>query len=64
MQITDDAVTAPQAARILGLTNGRIRQLARAGKLDAGKFGRDWLISRASVEVYRDRRAAKKEQER
>jgi len=45
-------LTAPEAAKILNLTNGRIRQLARAGILKAVKFGRDWQIERASVEQY------------
>lgn len=47
-----DKLTAPEAAKMLNLTNSRIRQLARAGILKAVKFGRDWQIERASVEQY------------
>ena len=49
---TRQILTASEAATILDLTDGRIRQLARAGTLKAVKFGRDWQIDRAAVEAY------------
>jgi excisionase family DNA binding protein len=46
-----------EAAAALGLTQGRIRQLARAGMLKAVKTGRDWLIDDESLRRYQSPRA-------
>ena len=44
-------LTTPQAAAKLGLTTGRVRQLAIAGELPGAKrFGRDWMIPKEAVE--------------
>lgn len=43
-------LTTPEAARELGVTGARIRQLAAAGELKGEKRGRDWMIDAASVE--------------
>lgn len=46
-------LTAEEAARILGLTSRRVRQLIAEGKLEAERKGeRMWLIKRESVEAY------------
>lgn len=45
-------LTTAQAAERLGLTPGRIRQLARAGVLRSVKIGRDWLYRLEDVEEY------------
>lgn len=50
-------LTTRQAADLLGLTIGRIRQLAQAGTIQAVKFGRDWQIDPQSAEQYGKRRA-------
>lgn len=58
-----ETYTSAEAARVLGVTTGRIRQLLRDGVLEgareggnvAGERGR-WHISRASVHAYRDAR--------
>lgn len=50
-----DMVTAPQAARRLGVSTRRVTQLAAAGRLDAVQLaGRctSWMIPRSSVERY------------
>lgn len=41
-----------EAAKALGLSVGRIRQLCIAGVMGRKK-GRDWLITREEVEHYR-----------
>jgi hypothetical protein len=41
------------AAGMLGVTANRVRQLARAGLLDGRRAGRQWAVSRESVETYR-----------
>lgn len=37
-------ITTAQAAQELGLTEGRIRQLARSGVLKGERAGRDWFF--------------------
>lgn len=44
------SLTTPEAARELGVTEQRIRQLAAAGELKGEKRGRDWFIDAESVE--------------
>jgi len=43
-------LTTAEAARELGVTGARIRQLAAAGELKGEKRGRDWMLDAASVE--------------
>ena len=45
-------ITAREAARILGMTDRRIRQLIQEGHLMARKKGNLWLIKRDSVYQY------------
>lgn len=48
----DDYISTKEAAEILGLTIQRISMLLKQGKLIGIKpFGRDWAVSRASVEA-------------
>lgn len=55
----DNELTSKEAAAILGVTVSRIRQLCIAGILIARKMGRDWLVSRDSVNAYANARTAK-----
>lgn len=48
-------LTTPQAADELGLTEGYVRRLIRAGLLRAEKVGRDWLIDPADLKAVRAR---------
>ncbi len=60
---TTRMLTTREAADALGLkTTGAIRQLILAGRLVAEKRGRDWHITRESVEAYRvsDRKPGRK----
>ena len=48
-------LTTIEAARELGVSGARIRQLAAAGLLKGEKRGRDWMIDAASVEERKRR---------
>ncbi len=50
--MSDKLLTVKQAAAILRVTPGRVRQLLLGGKLRGVKFGRDWQIDKADVERY------------
>lgn len=45
-------LTTKQAGERLGVTDARVRVLLTEGRLSGEKFGRDWLVSRESVENY------------
>jgi excisionase family DNA binding protein len=47
-------LTAKEAATELNCNDSWIRQLILAGKLSAIKRGRDWLISKAEIERYKE----------
>jgi excisionase family DNA binding protein len=44
------------AARTLGVSTGRVRQLILAGRLKAEKVGREWLILPRSLDAVRGRK--------
>jgi len=46
-------ITTKEAAERLGYTPQHTRLLIRQGKIEATKFGRDWMVVRESVESYR-----------
>lgn len=46
-------MTVKDAAKMLGLTPRRIRQLIASGDLTAEKLGRDWFVLRDSVDKLR-----------
>ena len=48
----DEYITTREAADRLGYTTQHTRLLIRQGKLEATKFGRDWLVVREAVEEY------------
>jgi excisionase family DNA binding protein len=45
-------LSTTEAARILGVTRERARQLCDEGRLHAQKLGRDWRIEPRAVEEY------------
>lgn len=51
-----DFLTTKDAARALGVTPARVRQLIAAGRLPAEKHGRDWLIDPDALDQVSDRR--------
>lgn len=52
----DDLLTVQQAARELGITDSRVRQLLIDGELKGEKFGHIWMIRRADVDAYERRK--------
>ena len=52
----DDELDTAEAARELGVSRQRVRQLAERWALDglARKVGRSWLVDRTAVLMYRD----------
>lgn len=58
MSLENKTLTTAEAARELGVSGARIRQLAAAGEIKGEKRGRDWMIDAESVEE-RKRRSQK-----
>jgi excisionase family DNA binding protein len=49
-------VTSAKAAELLGMTQGRVRQLLRSGTLKGRRMGaRAWLVEKISVAAYASR---------
>lgn len=48
----DDPLSLREAAALSGLSASHLRLLARTGRLEARKVGRDWLTTRAAVAAY------------
>lgn len=46
-------LTVPEVAAELGIDAQTVRAQIRAGKLDAQKHGRDWLVEQRAVDRYR-----------
>jgi excisionase family DNA binding protein len=59
MENLTDRVTTKEAARILGITDGRVRQMILKGQLPAKRFGRALTLSRNDVESLRGREAGR-----
>jgi excisionase family DNA binding protein len=47
-----DWITTEEAARIIGVTTNHVRYLAKLGTIESRRFGRSWMINRASAEAY------------
>jgi excisionase family DNA binding protein len=50
----ENQITTSVAAQLIGCSEGRVRQLLRAGLLRGARIGRDWLVDRADAERVRD----------
>jgi|SRR5262245_41987112 len=59
MENLTDRVTTKEAARILGVTDGRVRQMILNGQLPAKRFGRALTVARSDVESLRGRKAGR-----
>ena len=46
---TNDLLTVPEAARLVGLDPSRVRTFCVSGLLPATKVGRDWLVKGSDV---------------
>jgi hypothetical protein len=51
--IAEGWVDATSASEIVGYTSVYVRLLARAGRIEARKVGRDWLVSLSSLLAYK-----------
>lgn len=49
-------LTTKQAAKALGVSAPRVRQLILAGRLPAVKFGRDLMILKSDLQLVADRK--------
>jgi excisionase family DNA binding protein len=59
MEDLTNRVTTKEAAKILGVTEGRVRQMILKGQLPARRFGRALTLSRGDVETARGRKAGR-----
>jgi len=48
-------LTTAQAAAALGISQRRVQELVKAGRLPAQRIGRDWLIAPADLDRVRQR---------
>jgi excisionase family DNA binding protein len=48
-------ITTKEATVLTGYKMAHIRNLARTGKIEAKRIGRDWLLDRGSVLAYKAR---------
>lgn len=48
--------SVPEAARELGVTAGRVRQLICRGQMSGERLGSFWAISRAEIDRYNQHR--------
>jgi excisionase family DNA binding protein len=51
--VADGWIDTRTAARLSGYRRAYIRQLAIAGRIEARKIGRDWLVNQESLEAYK-----------
>jgi excisionase family DNA binding protein len=52
-------LTTKQAAERLGITPRRVQALIEAGRLPANKFGRDYMIKEADLNLVKDRKVGR-----
>lgn len=45
-------ISTKDAAKLLGVSGQRVRDLIKAGRLEAFKIGRDWAVSLDSVQEF------------
>jgi excisionase family DNA binding protein len=67
MSIPSDApafLTTQQVAAALGVTQRRVLALIQAGRLEASRLGRDWLIPAHALEAVRERKPGRPRQSR
>lgn len=47
-----ELLTTPEARRLSGLSLTHLAALAREGKIEAKRYGRDWMIFKDSLDAY------------
>ncbi len=53
-------ISLKEAAALSGLSHAHLRWLARKGKLEATRMGRDWFTTKKAVDLYLSNEAARK----
>jgi excisionase family DNA binding protein len=53
--VFDGWVTTDKGAELTGYTAEYVRILAREGRIEARKMGRDWWVNREDLLAYKDR---------
>jgi excisionase family DNA binding protein len=56
----EEFYSAEEAAKVLGITNRRVRQLAQEGRIGAERTDAGWKFFRASVHAFRDGKDGRK----
>lgn len=51
----DDFLTTEEASNLLDCHQNWIRELCRDGKIECKRFGRSWMVSRTSLEAYKNK---------
>jgi len=59
-----EAITAKQAAEMIGVSEQRVRTLLRAGAIEGRQIGKQWLTTVAAVQTYIEQGAAKPPEDR
>lgn len=59
----DKKLTTSEAAKVLGVTQARVRQMILAEQLPAEKFGRDLMIREADLALVADRKPGRPKNE-
>ena len=53
--VTKNNMTVTEAAKFIGISTGRVRQLLRNGELKGEKFGpRAWLVNKKSAQKVKE----------
>lgn len=52
--MTTELLNTKQAAEFLQLSTGRVRQLAKKGRIHARHIGRDWVFERAHLQDFKN----------
>ena len=55
----EDLLSRPEAAAYLGITSARLSQLTKAGRLGRLVAGRYWVFTRAELDSFKQKRAAR-----
>lgn len=64
MKTLPDALTAKQAADMIGVSEQRVRTLLRAGAIEGRQFGKQWLTTESAIRTYQNEGATKPPEDR
>ena len=58
--VEERLISLREAAALSGLSHAHLRWLARKGKLEATRMGRDWFTTEKAVDLYLNNAEARK----